>query len=54
MSDKVVVTIPEKVLCKAIQIKDYRAEAFCSRWSKVYRGFEEVSLVTGRISATCK
>ena len=32
----------------------YRAEAFCSRWSKVYRGFEEVSLVTGRISATCK
>ena len=48
------VTIPKEVLCKAIQIKDYRAEAFCSRWSKVYRGFEEVSLVTGRISATCK
>ena len=37
MSDKVVVTIPEKVLCKAIQIKDCRAEAFCGWWSKVYR-----------------
>ena len=48
------VTIPEEVLCKAIQIKDCRAEAFCSRWSKVYRGFEAVSSVTGRISADCK
>ena len=37
MSDKVVVTIPEKVLCKAIQIKDCRAAAFCGWWSKVYR-----------------
>ena len=37
MSDKVVVTIPEKVLCKAIQIKDCRAEAFCGWRSKVYR-----------------
>ena len=32
---------------KYIQIKDCRAEAFCSRWSKVCRGFEEVSSVTG-------
>ena len=48
------VTIPEEVLCKAVQVKDCRAEAFCSRRSKVYRGFEEVSSVAGRISATCK
>ena len=48
------VIIPEEVLCKAIQIKDCRAEAFCSRWSKVYRGFEAVSSVTGQISADCK
>ena len=48
------VTIPEEVLCKAIQVKDCRAEALCSRRSKVYRGFEEVSSVAGRISATCK
>ncbi len=48
------VTIPEEVLCKAIQIKDCRAKAFCGWWSKVYRGFEAVSSVTGRISAACK
>ena len=48
------VPISEKILCKAIQIKDCRAEAFCSWWSKVYRGFEKVSSVTGRISAACK
>ena len=48
------VTIPEEVLCKAIQAKDCRTEAFCSQWSKVYRGFEAVSSVTGRISADCK
>ena len=48
------VTIPEEVLCKAIQIKNCRAEAFCGWWSKVYRGFEKVSSVTGRISADCK
>ena len=48
------VTIPEEVLCKAIQIKDCRAKAFCGWWSKVYRGFEKVSSVTGRISAACK
>ena len=41
------VTIPEEVLCKAIQIKGCRTEAFCSWWSKVCRGFEEVSSVTG-------
>ena len=41
------VTIPEEVLRKAIQIKGCRTEAFCSRWSKVCRGFEEVSSVTG-------
>ena len=38
--------IPEEVLCKAIQIKGCRTEAFCSWWSKVCRGFEEVSSVT--------
>lgn len=48
------VIILEEVLCKTIQIKDCRAEAFCSRWSKVYRGFESVSSVTGRISVACK
>ena len=48
------VTIPKEVLCKAVQAKDCRTEALCSRWSKVYRGFEEVSSVTGRISADCK
>ena len=31
------VIIPEEVLCKAIQIKDCRAAAFCGWWSKVYR-----------------
>ena len=31
------VTISEEILCKAIQIKDCRAEAFCGWWSKVYR-----------------
>ena len=36
-----------RVLCKAIQIKGCRTEAFCSWWSKVCRGFEEVSSVTG-------
>ena len=48
------VTIPEKVLCKVIQIKDCRAEALCSRWSKVYGRFEEISSVIGRISADCE
>ena len=48
------VTIPEEVLSKAVSLKDCRTEAFCSRWSKVYRGFEEVSSVAGRISADCK
>lgn len=27
----------EEVLCKAIQVKDCRAEAFCGWWSKVCR-----------------
>ena len=35
------------VICKAIQIKDCRAKAFYGLWSKVYRGFEMVSSVTG-------
>ena len=48
------VTISEEVLCKVIQAKDCRTEAFCSRWSKVRRGVEEISSVTGRISAACK
>ena len=48
------VTISEEILCKAVQIKDCRAEAFWGWWSKVYRGFEKVSSVTGRISAACK
>ena len=48
------VTIPKEVLCKAIQIKDCRAEAFCGWWSKVYGRFEKISSVTGRISAACK
>ncbi len=48
------VTIPEKVLCKVIQIKDCRTEAFRSWWSKVCRGFEEVSAVAGRISVACE
>ena len=40
---------------QAIQIKDCRAKAVL--WlveANVYRGFEKVSSVTGRISAACK
>ena len=48
------VTIPEEVLCKAVSVKDCRTEAFCSRWSKVYRRFEAVSSVTGRIFVACE
>ena len=48
------VTIPEEVLCKAVSVKDCRTEAFCSRWSKVYRRFEAVSSVTGQVSVACE
>ena len=44
----------KKFYAKLYRLRIVEQKRLCSRRSKVYRGFEEVSSVAGRISATCK